>query len=95
MAKTFAKERVKVPILEAEIIASADTDPRNLNFTWNVTKMNNKTMELQFYFETPELISQSVRPEELEIRFNDPLMFMSIEGLILSREGTKIKKRLP
>lgn len=50
LAKTFAKERVKVPILEAEIIASADTDPRNLNFTWNVTKMNNKTMELQFYF---------------------------------------------
>jgi len=46
--------------------------------------MNNRTMDLQFYFETPEYISQSVKPEELEISFNDPLMFMSIEGLILS-----------
>jgi len=43
---TKINERVKVPVLDVKLIPSEETDINYLNFTWNITKMRNKTMEI-------------------------------------------------
>ena len=68
----------KIPVLQVRILPGADSDPADLGFTWNVTmRENNKEMKVQVYYDFPEKVSAHPDPDRLEIRFNDPNLFIS------------------
>lgn len=78
LQKSAATSAKKIPVLQVRILPGADSDPADLGFTWNVTmKENNREMKVQVYYDNPEKVSSHPDPDRLEIRFNDPNLFVS------------------
>jgi hypothetical protein len=49
-----------LPVLLIEMIASMESDIKDLDFTWNCTRQNKTKMEIELYFKNPLRISANV-----------------------------------
>lgn len=66
----------------------------DLNFTWNVTKQNTEELEVHLYFANPELVSTGSTPDEMVLTFNEPLLFLGVNGLMISSETRVLRRTL-
>ena len=57
IVKTYSNERQRIPVLQVNVIAGQDQNEANIKFSWNVTVQNNRTLDIQVYFATPNMIS--------------------------------------
>lgn len=65
--------------LVVQIMPGAITQfPRDLNFTFNISKFEPKLTEIQLNFNTPSDISRSPVRDSIRIGFNQPKCFTSI-----------------
>ena len=51
-------------------------------------------MQIQLYFENPLMVSANVIPDKVRLTFNDPTLFMGMNGLIMKRDSEIIEKYL-
>jgi len=49
---------------------------------------------VQIYFDKPEIVSTGYTPDILKVKFNDPMLFFGVNGLVLDRETRLIEKSL-
>ena len=52
-------ERVRIPVLEVNVFPGLESNVSDLQFIWNVTQEDAKSMEVQLYFMTPLKISSN------------------------------------
>ena len=72
-------------IIEANVLIGVDSEPQNINLTWQVVSMKSRSLEIQLNFEKPLYISSQSEPEVLEVKIKDSLQFFSTEGLPLKK----------
>ena len=52
-------DRVRIPVLEVNVIPGNESNVTELQFVWNVTQEDAKTLEVQIYFMTPMKVSSN------------------------------------
>ena len=60
-----------------------DSDPEKLGYSWEVLRMNQRSLEIQVTFQNPLYVSVQGESEQVEIKINDGTAFISSEGLPL------------
>ena len=60
-----------------------DSDPEKLGYSWEVLRMNQRSLEIQVTFQNPLYVSVQDESEQVEIKINDGTAFISSEGLPL------------
>ena len=76
-------------IIEANILIGSESDPSNIGVAWQVVAMNSRSLELQLNFEKPLYISTEREPEILEVKFLDRQLFLSTDGLPLTKNNER------
>jgi hypothetical protein len=50
-------EGIRIPVLEVNVIPGLDSNASSLQFSWNVTKQDEKSMIVHLFFQTPLYVS--------------------------------------
>ena len=53
--------------MDAKVIIGEESDPNNINYSWDIVSMDKRKLELQIDFESPLYISTEDEPEYLEV----------------------------
>lgn len=77
------------------MLPGPDSDPSDLGFMWNVTMQDNNELTVQVYYDFPEKISQHAEPDRLEIRFNDPNLFIGKDYKTMSTQEQILVSVIP
>ena len=64
-------------IMAAKVIIGEESDPNNLNYSWDIVSMDKRKLELQIDFESPLYISTEDEPEYLEVQMLNVYQFVS------------------
>lgn len=64
-----------------------------LNFTWNATMQDYDYIDIQVYFDYPEVVSTGYKPDKLRVRFNDPMLFLGVNGHVIDKSTRVIEKQ--
>lgn len=83
-----------VPVLELAVLPGVG-QTNELIYWWNVTNQDRSgTLFLQIYFDQPGLVSTGDMPDIVQVKFNDPLLFLGTNGRIIDTETRVVKKTL-
>lgn len=74
------------PVLEVEVIPHFDSDLSNLRFNWEVSTMTKRYVRFKLVFETAVYVSMQEGPDILRTTFRDPLMFIGVNNLAITKE---------
>jgi len=83
--KTFSNKQT-LPSFQVELHAGVDSNPEDLRFTWNVTVEKKDELHVQLYFENPSLVSAHTDKDNITVTFNDPELFIGMNGLLMSEQ---------
>ena len=76
-----------LPVLQVEVLAGIESNPEDLQFTWNITVQEKDEILVQLYFSNPLLVSSHNRhPDNIPVAFNDPNLFIGMNGLTMNEE---------
>ena len=70
------------PILDVRVMPGAYTEPRDAYYRWNITRWEEKALDIQLWFENPDLISVNEDPEKIQIVFYGLEYFVSEDYLV-------------
>jgi hypothetical protein len=88
----WQREADQRPCLELQIIPGEGQNPKLLNFTWNATVQDYEFIDIQVYFDNPEVVSTGFEPDKLRVRFNDPMLFLGVNGHVIDKQTRVIEK---
>ena len=57
------------PVLDLQILASDGSEPKKLNFTWDLMSYTSRYVDIQLYFEIPPYVSSNIEYDELYVTF--------------------------
>jgi len=86
LAITTNSNKQTLPAFQVEVHAGVDSNPEDLQFTWNVTKETKDELHVQLYFENPLLVSVNSDKDNITVTFNDPGLFTGMNGLLMSEQ---------
>ena len=58
VSTTNNQSKKSKPVLQVEVLPSIDSSPADLQFVWNVTQEDSRSLNVQLYFEDPLKVSQ-------------------------------------
>jgi hypothetical protein len=50
-------QKKRIPVLQVEVLPGSESNPADLQFTWNVTQQEAQSLLVQLYFENPYRVS--------------------------------------
>ena len=65
------------PILDVQIVPGSFSNPEDTNYSWNITKWEDKELNLQIWFKYPDKISTNEDPEKIQVIFYGIEYFVS------------------
>jgi hypothetical protein len=65
-----------------------------LTFTWNATNQTYGELQINILFDKPEIVSTGYSPDKLKVRFNDPMLFLGVNGMVIDKDTRVIEKNL-
>ena len=66
-----------------------------LGFTWNVTALSERQLEINLYFDNPIMVSSNPIPDKVRMTFNDPSLFIGINGITMENTAMVVERYLP
>lgn len=75
-----------MPVLEIEVIASAYSNPSQLQFEWNLSGMTERDITFQLIFKEAIYVSAQYEPDLISIKFRDPYLFLGTNDLAMSKK---------
>jgi hypothetical protein len=81
-------------VLELNVLPGIGQDASKLTYSWNATQMTTGDINIQVYFDNPEIVSMAQTPDKLQLKFNDPLLFLGTNGKVIEANSRVITKAL-
>ena len=78
-----------------EVIPGEESDVTFLGFTWNVTALSERQLEINLYFDNPIMVSSNPIPDKVRMTFNDPSLFIGINGITMENTAMVVERYLP
>ena len=86
-------------LIHASVTAGSDSDPEDLEATYEILQMDKRSLHLQMNFKKPLYVSSAGEPDYLEVVFQDVEHFCSEEFLPLKTKNDDktlfLTKKLP
>ena len=84
-----------MPVLQVEVIPGLESNETLLGFTWNVTAETERELEIHLFFDNPWYISSNPIPDKVRLTFNDPSLFIGINGITMENTAQVVERYLP
>ena len=57
VTSTINNKKKRIPVLQVEVVPGLDSNAADLQFAWNVTQQEAKSLHVQLYFDNPYKVS--------------------------------------
>ena len=85
--RLLTEERVDNELIHVTVAAGLDSDPKDLTATFQIVKMEKRSLQLQINFEKPLYVSASGEPDYLGVTFKNVEHFCSEEFLPIKTDS--------
>ena len=81
-------------VFDFKVIAGDYSDPTKMGYSWKAVAFDERSLDLQIYFDNPNFVSMEEDPEYVRVIIRDGSIFVSEDGLPLELAEDPDSRRL-